>query len=150
MPPPWLRFREDMDCNILVMDSKGSTGLDLHFVDSIILLEPIKDPALETQVIARAWRVGRDPRRQLRVDLVVMRGTPEEVALEHLEGHRRRARQPQKEMAPQDDDEMERLLRNKARWRFGLIALDLRTDLTIATQFLLSVRRIEDHDIEDC
>ena len=43
---------------MLVMDESGSVGLDLSFTTHMFLLEPIPDRSLETQVVARAHRMG--------------------------------------------------------------------------------------------
>eukprot|EP01035_Chromulina_nebulosa_P017760 gene17760-23360_t len=48
----------DEDASILLLHKDGSHGLDLNFVTHIFLLEKIKDPALENQIISRAHRMG--------------------------------------------------------------------------------------------
>ena len=49
---------EDEDASILLLQEDGSTGLDLSFATSIFLLDNIRDPALENQIISRAHRMG--------------------------------------------------------------------------------------------
>ena len=53
---PWCTQEED--ATVLLLEEDGSTGLDLSFVTHIFLLDRIKDPALETQIISRAHRMG--------------------------------------------------------------------------------------------
>ena len=53
---PW-RVEEE-DASILLLQEDGSRGLDLSFVTHIYLLERIKDPALQNQIISRAHRMG--------------------------------------------------------------------------------------------
>lgn len=53
---PW--HVEEEDASILLLHEDGSRGLDLSFVTHIFLLERIKDPALENQIISRAHRMG--------------------------------------------------------------------------------------------
>ncbi len=43
---------------ILLLKEDGSTGLDLSFATHIFLLERIKDPALRSQIVSRAHRMG--------------------------------------------------------------------------------------------
>ena len=50
--------QSDPACGVLVMDESGSVGLDLSFTTHVFLLEPIPDRSLETQVVARAHRMG--------------------------------------------------------------------------------------------
>ena len=45
------------DASILLLTEDGSTGLDLSFCTHIFLLDRIKDPALESQIISRANRM---------------------------------------------------------------------------------------------
>jgi hypothetical protein len=53
------------------MDKAGSVGLDLSFVSSVILMEPLNDPALEQQVVSRAHRMGA--RQPIYVETLVMK-----------------------------------------------------------------------------
>ena len=49
---------EDEDASILLLQEDGSTGLDLSFATHLFLLDTIRDPALESQIISRAHRMG--------------------------------------------------------------------------------------------
>ncbi len=49
---------EDEDASILLLHEDGSHGLDLSFATHLFLLEKIRDPALENQIISRAHRMG--------------------------------------------------------------------------------------------
>ena len=53
---PW--SVEEEDASILLLGLDGSTGLDLSFSTHIFILDHIKDPALESQIISRANRMG--------------------------------------------------------------------------------------------
>ena len=53
---PWCV--EEEDASILLLEEDGSTGLDLSFATHIFLLDRVKDPSLEKQIISRAWRMG--------------------------------------------------------------------------------------------
>jgi len=53
---PWV-VEEEEAC-VLLLKEDGSTGLDLSFATHIFLLERIKDPALRSQVVSRAHRMG--------------------------------------------------------------------------------------------
>jgi hypothetical protein len=53
---PWVV--EDEDASILLLQEDGSTGLDLSFATHIFLLDQLRDPALENQIISRAHRMG--------------------------------------------------------------------------------------------
>ncbi len=53
------------------MDDTGSVGLDLSFVSAVFLMEPLSDPALEAQVVARAHRMGAA--RPINVETLVMK-----------------------------------------------------------------------------
>ena len=41
-----------------MLQEDGSTGLDLSFATHLFLLDQIRDPALESQIISRAHRMG--------------------------------------------------------------------------------------------
>lgn len=49
---------QEEDASVLLLQEDGSTGLDLSFATHIFLLNHIKDPALEDQIISRANRMG--------------------------------------------------------------------------------------------
>ena len=53
---PWCV--NDEDASILLLPADGSTGLDLSFATHLFMLERIKDPALESQIVSRAHRMG--------------------------------------------------------------------------------------------
>ena len=55
---PWQTI--DEGASVMLLEEDGSTGLDLSFVTDIFLLERIEDPALESQVISRAHRMGAE------------------------------------------------------------------------------------------
>eukprot|EP00903_Cladosiphon_okamuranus_P012127 g11378.t1 len=52
------RFRTDPECFVLLLGKKGAHGLDLSFVTHMFLMDQIWDRSLETQVVARANRMG--------------------------------------------------------------------------------------------
>lgn len=52
----WQRKRQD--CYVLMLDEHGAHGLDLYFVTHIFVVNPVLDPALFRQVVARAHRMG--------------------------------------------------------------------------------------------
>jgi len=49
---------DDEDATVLLLQEDGSTGLDLSFATHIFLLDQLRDPALENQIISRAHRMG--------------------------------------------------------------------------------------------
>ena len=49
---------ENEDASILLLHEDGSHGLDLSMATHLFLLEKIKDPSLEDQIISRAHRMG--------------------------------------------------------------------------------------------
>ncbi|CAG9464295.1 unnamed protein product [Pedinophyceae sp. YPF-701] len=76
-------FRTRPVYNVLLMDAVGAVGLDLHFARHVFLMEPIVDGALESQVVARAYRMGegRGHGGTVHVEVLAMRGSSEEVLL---------------------------------------------------------------------
>lgn len=52
---PWKVTQED--ASILLLSNDGTTGLDLSFCTHIFLLDHIKDPALQSQIVSRANRM---------------------------------------------------------------------------------------------
>ncbi|CAM9740993.1 unnamed protein product, partial [Ectocarpus sp. 12 AP-2014] len=52
------RFRTDPECFVLLLGKRGAHGLDLSFVTHMFLMDQIWDRSLETQVVARANRMG--------------------------------------------------------------------------------------------
>ena len=69
-------FRHDDACGVLVMDASGAVGLDLSCASRVYLMEPVPDPALEAQIVARAHRMGAVA--PIVVEELVMRGTAED------------------------------------------------------------------------
>ena len=67
----------DVDCFIMLLYKDGSHGLDLSFVNHIILLETVWDEALEKQIVARGYRMGASRRKALEVEYLVMKNTIE-------------------------------------------------------------------------
>ena len=51
----------------LMLCEDGSHGLDLSFVTHLYLVHRIRDPALLSQVVSRAHRMGADPHRGVQV-----------------------------------------------------------------------------------
>ncbi len=49
---------ENEDASVLLLQEDGSTGLDLSFATHIFLLDQLRDPSLENQIISRAHRMG--------------------------------------------------------------------------------------------
>ena len=74
------RFEKDPHIAILLMDSVGSVGLDLSFVEHVFLMEPVADQSLEEQIVSRAHRMGA--KKTVHVETLVMKGTVEEHILE--------------------------------------------------------------------
>jgi hypothetical protein len=52
------KFINDEKCFCMLLGKDGSEGLDLSFVTHIIFLEQVWDKSLESQAVARAWRMG--------------------------------------------------------------------------------------------
>ena len=73
------RFRHDPGVKVLLLNSSGAVGLDLSFVSHVFLMEPIYDRSLESQIIARAWRMGA--KGAVHVYRLAMAGSVEEVIL---------------------------------------------------------------------
>ena len=74
------RFKDDPDVQVLLLDSSGAVGLDLSFVSHIFLMEPIYDRSFESQIIARAWRMGA--KGTVHIYRLAMRGSVEEAIKE--------------------------------------------------------------------
>lgn len=70
------RFRHSDDCFVMLLTSTGSHGLDLSFVTHIFLVNRITDKAVESQIVARAHRLGA--KGPVHVIHLVMKGTIEE------------------------------------------------------------------------
>jgi len=52
------RFTKSDDCFCMLLSKEGSHGLDLSFVTHIFFMDEIFDKSLESQVVARAYRMG--------------------------------------------------------------------------------------------
>lgn len=53
-----IKFFKSNDCFCMLLGKDGSEGLDLSFVTHIFFLEEVWDKSLESQAVARAWRMG--------------------------------------------------------------------------------------------
>ena len=81
------RFQQDPDCRVFLISLKaGGTGLNLTAADYVFLLDPWWNPAVETQAIDRAHRIGQA--RPVFAYRLVARDTVEERILE-LQAHKR-------------------------------------------------------------
>ena len=65
------------DCFVLLLCSDGSHGLDLSYVNHMIMLETVWERGLEKQIVARAYRMGANRRKPLEVECLVMEDTIE-------------------------------------------------------------------------
>lgn len=52
------KFIYDEKCLCMILGKDGSEGLDLSFVTHIFFMEQVWDQGLESQAVARAWRMG--------------------------------------------------------------------------------------------
>jgi len=81
------RFQEDPGCPFFLISLKaGGFGLNLTAADYVFLLDPWWNPAVETQAIDRAHRIGQT--RRVMAYRIVARGTIEERVLELQEKKR--------------------------------------------------------------
>lgn len=75
------RFQEDDKCGVFLISLKaGGLGLNLTAADYVFILDPWWNPAVETQAIDRAHRVGQT--RQVFAYRLICRGTVEEKIAE--------------------------------------------------------------------
>jgi len=74
-------FKHAPGMSCLLMDDCGAVGHDLSCASHVFLLEPLRDAALENQVISRAWRMGC-PHAVVRVETLAMRGTAEQGVIQ--------------------------------------------------------------------
>lgn len=72
---PW--SARSVDCFVLLLTRDGSHGLDLSALTHIYLADQVWDPAVEQQVISRAYRMGATG--PVTVAQLLMRGTLEET-----------------------------------------------------------------------
>ena len=78
---------------VLLMDESGSVGLDLSFAGWVFLMEPVEEAALESQVVARAHRMGAPRGRPIQVETLVMKVRQVQrfiFAIDVLDGYARR------------------------------------------------------------
>ena len=74
-------FQSDPDCQLFLISLKaGGTGLNLTAADYVFLLDPWWNPAVESQAIDRAHRIGQN--RPVFACRIVARNTVEEKILE--------------------------------------------------------------------
>ena len=71
------RFINDPTCFVMLLSKQGSLGLDLSCVTHLFFLDSIADKALESQVVARAYRMGASG--SVFVEQLVAKDTIEEV-----------------------------------------------------------------------
>ena len=64
-------------CFCLLLTRDGSHGLDLSMLTNLYLADQCWDPAVEAQVISRAFRMGATA--PCRVEQLLMRGTVEHI-----------------------------------------------------------------------
>jgi superfamily II DNA or RNA helicase len=82
------RFQNDPDCRLFLISLKaGGLGLNLTAADYVFLLDPWWNPAVESQAIDRAHRIGQS--RHVFGYRLIARDTVEERVLE-LQQHKRR------------------------------------------------------------
>jgi SNF2 family DNA or RNA helicase len=75
------RFQNDPDCKVFLISLKaGGLGLNLTAADYIFLLDPWWNPAVESQAIDRAHRIGQT--RPVFAYRLIARDTVEEKVLE--------------------------------------------------------------------
>lgn len=74
------RFKSDIDIRVLLMPLHlGAEGLDLIQASHIFLLEPLLNPALESQAVNRIHRIGQS--KKTHVHKFAIKGTVEELIL---------------------------------------------------------------------
>lgn len=75
------RFQSDEKCGVFLISLKaGGLGLNLTAADYVFILDPWWNPAVETQAIDRAHRVGQT--RQVFAYRLICKGTVEEKIAE--------------------------------------------------------------------
>ena len=81
------RFQNDPDCKVFLISLKaGGLGLNLTAADYVFLLDPWWNPAVESQAIDRAHRIGQT--RPVFAYRLIARDTVEEKVLELQEQKR--------------------------------------------------------------
>ena len=76
---PW--SSRPVDCFVLLLTRDGSHGLDLSMLTNLYLADQVWDPAVEQQVVARAFRMGATG--PCHVEQLLMKGTLEQT-LHHM------------------------------------------------------------------
>lgn len=77
---PLERFKSDLDTRVLLLPLHlGAEGLDLVQASHLFLLEPLLNPALESQAVNRIHRIGQT--RTTHVHKFAVKGTVEELIL---------------------------------------------------------------------
>ena len=79
---PW--SARPVDCFVLLLTRDGSHGLDLSALTHIFLADQVWDPAVEHQVVSRAYRMGATG--PVTVSQLLMRGTLEETLHQMVTG----------------------------------------------------------------
>jgi SNF2 family DNA or RNA helicase len=75
------RFQNDLECQLFLVSLKaGGLGLNLTAAEYVFLLDPWWNPAIETQAVDRAHRIGQF--RQVFAYRLIARETVEEKVLE--------------------------------------------------------------------
>lgn len=74
------KFSKDRQCFCMLLGLEGSHGLDLSFVTHIFFLDEILDKSVESQVVARAYRMGAS--QAVKVEQLVASNSIEELIVE--------------------------------------------------------------------
>ncbi|CAB1102276.1 unnamed protein product [Ectocarpus sp. CCAP 1310/34] len=86
------RFRTDPECFVLLLGKRGAHGLDLSFVTHMFLMDQIWDRSLETQVVARANRMGA--KGSVSVVQLIMKDTMEQELRSYVNSDKTRNAAP--------------------------------------------------------
>jgi hypothetical protein len=71
------KFVYDEKCFCMILGKDGSEGLDLSFVTHIFFMEQVWEKGLESQAVARAWRMGA--KGSVKVETLIAEKTLEET-----------------------------------------------------------------------
>eukprot|EP00804_Cyclotella_cryptica_P023714 CCRYP_017271-RB/>CCRYP_017271-RB protein AED:0.03 eAED:0.03 QI:232/1/1/1/0.75/0.77/9/691/1469 len=82
------KFIHEPECFVMLLSKQGSVGLDLSFVTHIFFLDSIYDKSLETQVVARAYRMGATG--PVFVEQLVAKNSIEEIMIQMNTMHQRK------------------------------------------------------------
>jgi len=88
------KFIHHPECFAMLLSKEGSVGLDLSFVTHIFFLDSIYDKSLESQVVARAYRMGATG--PVYVDELMAKDSVEEVMIQ-MNGNRQAKSQASKD-----------------------------------------------------